>query len=123
MYVAFFIILGIGYFFIFCVAIFTLIHIVRYHENYGIKLMAILNFLTIFNIFVIYSSLYIRSINIFFSETLNIILWKLSIFSGLVSLLLNALIFTFLRHYKVLPDFLFLYFITLFGMLIGILFF
>lgn len=123
MYVAFFIILGIGYFFIFCVAIFTLIHIVRYHENYGIKLMAILNFLTIFNIIVIYSSLYISSITIFFSETLNIILWKFSIFSGLVSLLLNTLIFTFLRHYKVLPDFIFLYFLTLFGMLIGILFF
>ena len=123
MYVAFFIILGIGYFFIFCVAIFTLIHITRYHENYGIKLMAVLNFLTIFNIIIIYSSLYISSITFFFSEALNIILWKLSIFSGLVSLLLNTLIFTFLRHYKELPDFPFLYFVTLFGMLIGILFF
>jgi hypothetical protein len=123
MYFAFVIILGIGYFLIFCVAIFTLIHITRYHENYGIKLMAILNFLTIFNIIIIYSSLYISSITFFFSETLNIILWKLSIFSGLVSLLLNTLIFTFLRHYKELPDFPFLYFITLFGMLFGIIFF
>ena len=123
MYVAFFIILGIGYFFIFCIAIFTLIHIIRFRENYGIKFMAVLNFLTIFNIIIIYSSLYISSITFFFSETLNIFLWKLSIFSGLVSLLLNTLIFTFLRHYKEVPDFPFLYFITLFGMLIGILFF
>ena len=123
MYVAFFIILGIGYFFIFCIAIFTLIHIIRFRENYGIKFMAVLNFLTIFNIIIIYSSLYIGSITFFFSETLNIFLWKLSIFSGLVSLLLNTLIFTFLRHYKEVPDFPFLYFITLFGMLIGILFF
>ncbi|MFX1376538.1 MAG: hypothetical protein ACFFA0_12070 [Promethearchaeota archaeon] len=122
MYVIFFIILEIGYFLISCIAVFTLIHIIRYHENYGIKLMALLNFLTIFNITIIYSSLYLSSITIFFSESLNIILWKLSIFSGLVSLLLNTIIYTFLRHYKELPDFPFLYFITLFGMLIGILF-
>ena len=123
MYVIFFIILGIGYFFIFCVALFTLTHIIRYHENYGIRLMAILNFFTIFNIIIIYSSLYISSITFFFSETLNIILWKLSILSGLVSLLINTIIFTFLRHYKDMPDFLFLYFIIFLGMLIGILFF
>lgn len=85
--------------------------------------MAILNFLTIFNIIIIYSSLYIISITFFFSETLNVILWKFSILSGLVSLLLNTIIFTFLRHYKELPDFPFLYLIALFGIVSGILFF
>lgn len=119
MYIIFFIILGIGYFFIFCVSVFTLINIIRYHENYGIKFMAFLNFLTIFNIIIVYSSLYISSITVFFSENVNIILWKLSIISGIVSLLFNTIIYTFLRHYKILPDFPFLYFIALFGLLIG----
>ncbi len=119
MYIILFILLGMMYFFIFCVSVFTLIHIIHYHENYGIKLMAFLNFLTIFNAIIIYSSLYISSITIFFSETINIVLWKLSIFSGSISLLLNTLIFTFLKQYKRVPDFLFLFLITLFGVLIG----
>lgn len=85
--------------------------------------MAILNFLTIFIIIIIYSSLYISSITFFFSESINTILWKFSILSGLVSLLLNTIIFTFLRHYNELPDFPFLYLIALFGMVSGILFF
>ena len=119
MYIVLLVVLGVGYFFIFCVSVFTLIHIFHYHENYGIKLMAFLNFLTIFNAIIIYSSLYISSITIFFSETINIVLWKLSIFSGSISLLLNTLIFTFLNQYKRVPDFLFLFLITLFGVLIG----
>ena len=119
MYPIFFIILGIGYFFILCVSVFTLIHIIRYHENYGIKLMALLNFLTIFNIVIVYSSLYISSITVFISESINTAMWKLSIISGLFSLLLNTIVYTFLRHYKMLPDFPFLYFIALFGLLFG----
>lgn len=119
MYIVLFVALGVGYFFIFCVSVFTLIHIIHYHENYGIKLMAFLNFLTLFNAIIIYSSLYISSITIFFSETINIVLWKLSIFSGSISLLLITLIFTFLKQYKRVPDFLFLILIALFGVLIG----
>jgi len=119
MYIILFIILGMMYFFIFCISVFTLIHIIHHHENYGIKLMAFLNFLTIFNTIIIYSSLYVSSITLFFSETINIVLWKLSIFSGFISLLLNTLIYTFLRQYKRVPDFLFLFLITLFGVLIG----
>jgi len=81
--------------------------------------MAFLNFLNIFNATIIYSSLYISSITIFFSETINIFLWKLSIFSGFISLLLNTLIYTFLKQYKKVPDLPFLFLITLFGVLIG----
>jgi len=122
MYIILFFILGVGYFFIFCVSVFTLIHIIHYYENYGIKLMAFLNFLNIFNATIIYSSLYISSITIFFSETINIFLWKLSIFSGFISLLLNTLIYTFLKQYKKVPDLPFLFLITLFGVLNGVLF-
>jgi len=122
MYAIFFAILGIGYFFILCVSVFALIHIILYHTNYGIKLMAFLNFLTIFNIIIVYSSLFIISVTVFFSESINTLLWKISIISGLISLLLNTIIYTFLRHYKILPDFPFLYFIALFGLLTGALF-
>lgn len=119
MYNIFFVILGIGYFLIVCVSVFALIHILLYHANYGIKLMVFLNFLTIFNIVIVYSSLFIISVTVFFSESINTILWKISIISGLLSLLLNTIIYTFLRHYEILPDFPFLYFIALFGLLAG----
>ncbi|MHA2007662.1 MAG: hypothetical protein ACXABO_10390 [Promethearchaeota archaeon] len=82
--------------------------------------MAVLNFLTIFIAIVIYSSLYVLSITFYFSEILNLILWKLSVVSGFLSLILTSLIYTFLKEYKTSPDFPFLYFIVLFGFFIGV---
>ena len=122
MYSIFFVLLEIGYFFIFCLCVFTLIHIIRFQKNFGVKLMAYLNFLTVFNA-VIYSSLYISSITIYFSDTINVILWKCSIVSGFVGLCLTSLIYTFLKEYKKVPEFPFLFFITIFGFLIGALFY
>ena len=123
MYGIFFVLLEIGYFFIFCLCVFTLIHIIRFQKNFGMKYMAILNFLNIFNFVIIYSSLYISSISIYFSDTINVILWKISIVSGFWSLILTYLIYSFLKEYKKVPDFPFLIFITFFGFLIGSLFY
>ncbi len=122
MYIAFLIALELGYLIIFFTSIFTLVHIVRFHKNFGVKFMAILSFLTIFNAVIVYSSLYIYPITFFISETINLLLWKLSILSGFISLILTTLIYTFLKEYKKIPDFPFLLFITLFGLLIGFLF-
>lgn len=122
MYIAFLIALELGYLIIFFTSIFTLIHIVRFHENFGVKFMAILSFLTIFNAVIVYSSLYIYPITFFISEPINLLLWKLSILSGFISLILTTLIYTFLKEYKKIPNFPFLLFITLFGLLIGFLF-
>ena len=119
MYGIFFILLEIGYFFIFCLCIFTLIHIIRFQKNYGVKMMVYLNFLTVFNAVIIYSSLYICSITIYFSDAINVILWKFSIVSGFVSLILTSLIYTFLNEYKKVPDFPFLFFIVILGFLFG----
>lgn len=123
MYAVFFVLLEIGYFSIFCLCVFTLIHIIRFQKNYGVKFMAVLNFLTIFNAVLIYSSIYIISITIHFSETINITLWKVSIISGFASLILTSLIYTFLKEYKKIPDFPFLIFIAFFGFLIGALYY
>lgn len=123
MNVLFFILLAIGYIFIFCICIFTLIHLIRFKEKFGVKLIAYINFLAVFIAIIIYSSLYFTSITIYFSESLNLILWKLSIASGILSFLFISLMFTFLKEFKKIPDFPFLYFLTLFGFLIGFLFF
>ena len=119
MYIIFFVLLGIGYFSIFCACIFTLIHIIRYHKSYGVKSMAVLNFLNLSNAVIIYSSLFISSITIFYSQEVNIFLWELSLVFGFVGLILTSLIYTFLKESKKIPDFPFIYFILLLGFLIG----
>lgn len=122
MYIFFLILLVIGYVFILIVAIYTLIYILRHHQIYGIKLTAILNFSTIFNAVILYSTFYIFSIIIFFSENTNIILWKLSLISGFISLMLTSLIYAFLKEFKKISYFPFIIYNIFFGFLIGSLF-
>lgn len=122
MHIFFFILLVIGYVFVLVVAIYTLIHILRHHQIYGIKLTATLNFLTIFNAVILYSTLYFFSIIVFFSENTNIILWKLSLISGFISLMLTSLIYAFLKKFKNISYFPFIIFNIFLGLLIGSLF-
>ncbi|MHA2472691.1 MAG: hypothetical protein ACXAES_05595 [Promethearchaeota archaeon] len=81
--------------------------------------MAVLNFLNLSNAVIIYSSLFISSITIFYSQVVNVFLWELSLVFGFVGLILTSLIFTFLKESKKIPDFPFIYFIFLLGFLIG----
>ncbi len=122
MQIFFLIALIIGYTCILLVTIYILIHLVRYHHNYGIKTIAALNFLIIFDAVIIYSTLFLLSSIFFFSEVVNLILWKLSIIFGFVSLLLTSITYTFLVKNKKISYFPLIYFISLFGFLIGSLF-
>ncbi len=115
----FLIILITGYIFMLSVGAYTLIHIYKHPEDFGIKLTFTLNFLTIFNAIFVYSTLFMISIIFFFSFNTNLALWKLSLIFGFIGLLLVALIYTFLKEYKKIPYFPFLYFTILFGLLIG----
>jgi len=115
---SFFLIL-IGFVFTLCVSIYTLIFIFKHPSEYGIKFTAILNFLAIFNAVIIYSTLFLLSIVFFFSESINLLLWKLSVLFGFISLFITSLIYTFLKEFKKIPSFPFLIFTTLFGILIG----
>ena len=109
----------IGFTFILCVSIYTLIFIFTHHDKYGIKFTAILNFLTIFNAVIIYSPLFLLSVVGFYSESINILVWKLSLIFGFISLFITSLIYTFLMEFKRIPYIPFLIFTMLFGLLIG----
>ena len=122
MQIFFLIALIIGYTCILLVTIYILIHLVRYHHNYGIKTIAALNFLIIFDAVIIYSTLFLLSSIFFFSEVVNLILWKLSIIFGFVNLLLTSITYTFSVKSKKISYFPLIYFISLFGFLIGSLF-
>lgn len=109
----------IGYIFTLCTSTYTLISIFKHQDKYGIKFTVILNFLAIFNAVFIYSTLYLFSLVIFFSETINLFLWKLSLIFGFIGLLITSLIYAFLKEFKKIPYFPFLFFTILFGLLIG----
>lgn len=109
----------IGFITTFCVSIYSLISIVKNHNKYGTKISTILNFLAIFNAVLIYSSLYMLSVFLLISESVNILLWKISLISGFISLFITSLIYSFLKEFKKIPSFPFLTFTTLAGLLIG----
>lgn len=115
----FIVLITIGYIFIICISVYTLLYIFTHHEKYGIKFTAILNFLTIFNACMIYSTLYFLSVIYFFAEGINILLWKLSLIFGFLGLMLSSLIYAFLKEFNKIPYFPFLFFMILFGLLIG----
>ena len=112
----------VGYICILLVSIYTLIYISRHLHIYGTRITAVLNFLTLFVAVIIYSTLYLFSVIVFFSINVNLILWKLSLIFGFISLMLTSLILAFLKEYKKIPYFPFLIFTLLLGILIGSLF-
>ncbi|MFX1363592.1 MAG: hypothetical protein ACFFCE_09720 [Promethearchaeota archaeon] len=101
------------------VSIYTIIFFFTHHEKFGIKFNAILNSISIFHACIIYSGLYFISVIFFFSEVINIILWKISLIFGFISLMWIALMYAFLKEFKKIPYFPFLYFMIVFGLLLS----
>lgn len=119
MYDFLFICLVIGYILTLIMCILSIIYISIHYTAYGTKLMTILNLLAIILTGFIYSTLFFFSIVLYPS----VLLWKLSLIFGFISLLNTALIYAFLNEYKKVPIILFLFYDALFGLLIGFLFF
>jgi len=118
MYELFFILLVIGYIFTLIMSMFSIYSISIHYADYGTKLMAILNLITIILTGFIYSTMFFFSIAIYPS----VLLWKLTIVIGFLSLGNLALIYAFLNEYKKIPIVSFLCYTSLFGFLIGFLF-
>lgn len=108
-----------GYIFIFYISLHTIIHILKNPEDYGTKLISYLNATAILIGGIIYSSLFIFSVVFYFSDSINILLWKFSIFSYIIYLIIYSIIYSFFKDYEkfqALPN---IYFTLLFGLLIG----
>ena len=108
-----------GYIFIFSISLHTIIHILKNTEDYGTKLISYLNAATILIGGIIYSSLFIFSTVFYFSESINLLLWKFSIFSYIIYLIIYSIIYSFFKDYEkfqALPN---IYLALLFGLLMG----
>lgn len=113
----------IVYFICLIICIITIVHIVHHHKNFGTVLNLILNVIAVFLIGIIYSTLFIFSIIIYQSENVNLLLWKLSIIMGFVSLEIVIIVSSFMIEYKKTPFFPLLCYTILLGFLVGSLFF
>jgi len=111
----------IGYINISVITLVSIIQILRNRKEYGTELNMYLNLGAIINGGLIFSSFFIFSILFYVSDALSIFLWKGSIITGFISLIINAIIYSFFKKYRKVQIFPFLYLALMFGLLIGIL--
>ena len=109
----------IGYILIFSLSTYTVIQIFQHRNKYGTQLIAYLNIANTFIAGILYSTFYIFSVVIFISYDVNLLMWKISLVTGFITLLFTSIIFSFFNEYKKIKPFPFVYFTLLFGLLLG----
>ena len=109
----------IGYIIILCLSVITIIHIIRYRKKYGTELIAFLLAASVLTGGIIFSTLFVFSVTFFISYEINVLFWKLSLVSGVISLIISSFVYSFYNEYKKIKPFPFLYYTLLLGMLIG----
>lgn len=109
----------IGYFLILSLSLIVTFHVIRNRKKYGTPFMGLLIASTAFCVGFMHATFYTLSVVFFFSEQINIFLWKFSILAWFVSLIVSSLLFSSFREYKKIKSFPFLFYTLLFGLLIG----
>ena len=109
----------IGYFIIFIISFYTVIQIFRQRNKYGTVLIAFLNSVNTFISGILFSTFFMFSVVIFISNDINILMWKISLVIGFITLLITSIVYSFFNEYKKIKIFPFIYFTLLFGLLIG----
>jgi len=109
----------VGYILILILSTTTVIQIFRHRNKYGTQLIAFLNIANTFIAGILYSTFFIFSVVIFISYDVNILIWKISLVTGFITLLFTSIIYSFFKEYKKIKPFPFIYLTLLFGLLIG----
>ncbi|MFX1572403.1 MAG: hypothetical protein ACFFB0_06610 [Promethearchaeota archaeon] len=81
--------------------------------------MTLLIVITLVSFGVIYSTLFVISIAFYYSDIINIFLWKSSMINYIIVLLELSLLFSFIKEYKKIPIIPYFLFTVLLGLLIG----
>ncbi|MFO8016995.1 MAG: hypothetical protein R6U96_00020 [Promethearchaeia archaeon] len=102
-------------------SIYILLYIFYFHKDeYSPNLITTLISVAIGNGGIIYSILFVIPIIIYFpGGHLNNILWKIALIEGFISMILNTILYVFIKEYKKIPLIPFIVFSTLFGILGG----
>ncbi|MBY8980544.1 MAG: hypothetical protein KGD72_09150 [Candidatus Lokiarchaeota archaeon] len=108
-----------GYVLILILSTYTVIQIFQHRDKYGTQLIAFLNIANTFIAGILYSTFFIFSVVVFISHDVNILMWKISLVTGFITLLITSIIYSFFNEYKKIKPFPFVYFTLLFGLLLG----
>lgn len=111
----------IGYFMTLCLTSVTIFKLIKYRRSYGTRLISYLNIATISNSGFIFSTSYLFSVVFFISNSINLILWKISLISGSISLIITSFIYSFFKEYRKIQIIPVLIITILFGLQIGVL--
>ncbi len=111
--------LYIGFLTCICVSITTIIHLSINHKKYGIKTISILNIIILLFIGILFQVHYYASIEIYYSDIINRIIFKYTIITECISLLLYTIAFSFLRRYGKIPMVKFLFFTFIYSLVVG----
>ena len=112
----------LGYFLILCLTFITVIYVIKNRKQYGTELIAYLNIATVFNSGFIFSTCYLFSVVFFISNIANLILWKISVISWFLSLIIISFLYSFFKEYRKIQIIPILMISMLLGLLIGTLF-
>ncbi|MFX0026439.1 MAG: hypothetical protein ACFE8M_08475 [Candidatus Hermodarchaeota archaeon] len=112
----------IGYFLILCISFITIIYIIKNRKRYGTEIIAYLNIGVVFTSGFIFYSCYLFSVVFFISNTINLILWKILVISGFLSLIITSFLYSFFKEYRKIQIIPVLMISIFFGLLIGTLF-
>lgn len=110
----------ICYIVILTMSIITINHIINHYKDYGTKFKAFLNVALVFTTGIIYSTFFLFSLVFYFSESINIILWKISSVLVIIILGLALLIMVFLKERRKVQIIPFVVYSILLGLLIGV---
>lgn len=111
--------LTIGLVFTLIVMVYSMTRISLYSQKYIPHRVKIVNISLIFIIGIFYSTIFVLSITIYFSEAVNVFLLKISILVSLISFGLISIGYNFLREFKTVLIFPMLWFTVIIGLLIG----
>jgi len=103
------------------ISIIAIVFIIKNLDKYGIKIIPLLNLISIIFIGIVFSSTFFLSTEIIFSTDINLILFYFTLIFETISLLAYCLAFSFLKRYGHFPVSIFLLFIISLSLLIGIL--
>ena len=98
---------------------YTIVHVLSYYKDYGTKFKAFLNTLVVISGGIIYTSLFLCSELIYFSEPINVILWELATIFNFITLGIALIIYVFLiesHNLQIIP---FIIYSIFFGLFLG----
>lgn len=99
----------------------TFIYVINHHKDYGSKFKAFLNVTIVSTIGIIYSTFLLFSLVLYFSDSINILLWKISTVLNIITLGLVLLIVVFLKERRKLFIIPLIIYSIMLGLLIGVL--